>query len=172
MRNLLLLFIQLHHPFPMCLLPWLFPLWCICFMDSQISSIQYRAQHMFNQWVLEESSSQWHYLSYTGRSLWFDKTSSHPAGTCGLGVTLLCTAGSTRANVKVSLYPDRQPFRWPLSWSVLCWWLTGMDRCGSRVSVHLLLMLCRLSKLMKFHDRRATTSFLVLFIFLASGLES
>lgn len=89
-----------------------------------------------------------------------------------LGAPLLCTAGSTCANVKVSLYSDSQSFRWPLSWPVLCWWLTGMDRHGSRVSIHLLLMLCRLSKLMKFHDRRATASFLVLFIFLASGLES
>ena len=32
-------------------------------------------------------------------------------------------------------------------------------------------MLYRLSELMKFYDRRAATSFLVLFIFLASGLE-
>lgn len=80
--------------------------------------------------------------------------------------------GLLNLQYSVSLYPDRHSFRCHLFWPVLCWWLTGMDKHGSRVSIYPLLMWCRLSKLMKFHDRRATTSFLVLFIFLASSSES
>lgn len=43
------------------------------------------------------------------------------------------------------------------------------DREGSIVSIHSLLMLYRLSELMKFYDRRAAISFLALFIFLPPG---
>lgn len=69
------------------------------------------------------------------------------------------------------IVPSQHSLGCPFLFLMQPWWLMGTDRLGSRVSTHSLLMLYSLSELMKFYDRRATTSFLVIFIFLASGSE-